>query len=130
MKPVDVVFKRAEVTGYDARESAVALRIIINDGKDKALQRTEKIDDCGDLAESIFFEVRQKLKMIHKSGTLDDSPLANVVMVRIAQDEEVVLERLARFFATIKEKIRNAKLKHFSYMEMERQIIGLKTDLT
>ena len=130
MKPVDVLFKRAEVISFDPRESAVSMRIIINDGKDKAIQRTEVISDCGELAEGIFSEVRQKMKMLHKINTLEDGPLENIVMVRIAQDEEVLLERLAKFFATIKEKIRNSKLKKLSYFDMERQIIGLKTDLS
>lgn len=129
MKPVDVVFKKVQVTGFDPRAETITFRVIINDGKDKAVQRTEKLENCTELAQSIFMEVRQKMKLIHKSNAFDEGPLTNVVMVRIAQDEEVVLERLAKFFASIKEKLRNAKLKKMSYFDMERQILGLTTDL-
>ncbi|HSU72935.1 MAG TPA: hypothetical protein VLJ21_03745 [Candidatus Binatia bacterium] len=130
MKPVDVLFKRAEVLAFDAKTGIVEYRVIINDGKDKAIQRQDKIDDCGKLANDIFTEVRTKMKELHKSNNFDDGPLANVVMVRIAGDEEVLIERLFKFFASIKEKLRNASMRKLSYYDTERQIVGLKTDLT
>jgi hypothetical protein len=130
MKPVDVVFKRAEVMGFDAKTGIVSYRIIINDGKDKAIQRSEKIDDCAEIAQEIFTEVRTKMKELHKTNNFDDSPLSNIVMIRIAGDEELLVERLSKFLGSIKEKMRNASMRKLSYIDTERQIIGLKTDLT
>lgn len=130
MKPVDVMLKRAEVLNFDGRTGVVEFRVIINDGKDKAIQRSQAIEDCTALANDIFQEVRKKMKALHSTLNLDDDPLASIVMVRIAGDEEVIIERLAKFFATVKEKMRNAKMKKLSYFDMERQIKGLSTDLT
>lgn len=129
MKPVDVLLKRAEVTSYDAKTGIVQYRIVLNDGKDKAIQRSEKIDDYAEIAQEIFSEVRTKMKAVHKTSSLDDGPLANIVMIRILGDEEVLIERLSKFLASIKEKIRNANMRKLSYIDTERQIIGLKTDL-
>ena len=129
MKPVDVVLKRAEVTGFDAKSGIVQYRIVLNDGKDKAIQRSEKIDDCGELAQEIFSEVRTKMKSLHKTSNFDEGPLSNIVMIRIAGDEEVLVERLSKFLASIKEKLRNANMRKLSYLDTERQIVGLKTDL-
>ena len=129
MKPVDVLLKRAEVTGFDAKTGIVQYRIILNDGKDKAIQRAEKIDDCQEIAQEIFSEVRTKMKALHRSSSLDDGPLANVVLIRIAGDEELLVERLSKFLMSIKEKIRNANSRKLSYLDTEKQIIGLKTDL-
>jgi len=129
MKPVDVVLKRAEVLHFDAKTGIVKYRIILNDGKDKAIERAEKIDDCQEIAQEIFTEVRTKMKALHKTNNFDEGPLSNIVMIRIAGDEEVLIERLSKFLASIKEKIRNAAMRKLSYIDTERQIIGLKTDL-
>jgi hypothetical protein len=130
MKPVDVVLKQAEVMNFDPKTGIVEFRIVVNDGKDKAIVRSEKIDDCAELANDLFQDVRKKMKSIHKSISLDDDPLASIVLVRIQGDEELLIERLSKFFASIKEKMRNANMRKLSYYDMERQIKGLKTDLT
>lgn len=129
MKAVDVVLKRAEVLKFDARTGSVEFRIIINDGKDKAIQRSQIIEDSEALAKNVFQEIRTKMKELHKSSSLDDEPLATVTMVRIQGDEEVLIERLTKFFGSIREKMKNAKMKKLSYYDIERSITGLKTDL-
>ena len=130
MKPVDVVLKRAEVIGYDAKTKVVKYRIVLNDGKDKAIERSDEIENSAVLAQEIFTEVRTKMKSLHKSSGFDEGPLSNLVVIRIAGDEEVLVERLSKFLGSIKEKIRNAAMRKLSYIDTERQIIGLKTDLT
>ena len=130
MKPVDVVFKKAEVLSVDGRTGIVEFRVIINDGKDKAVVRKEQIDDPISLAEEIFQDVRKKMKALHKSSSIDDTPLASVVMVRVAGDEEVLVERMSKFFSSIREKLKNARSRRLSYYDIERQITGLATDLT
>jgi hypothetical protein len=130
MKPVDVVFQKVEVTDFDARTGIVSFRVIFNDGKPKAIARNQKIEVPAELSEEIFKEIRSKLKEIHDQESIhDDSPLAGVVLIRIKGDEELIMERMSKFFATIKEKIRNAQAKKLPYVEVEKQIKGLKTDL-
>lgn len=130
MKAVDVVLKRAEVLKFDARTGAVEFRIVINDGKDKAIQRSQIIEDSEALAKNVFQEIRTKMKELHKSSSLEDEPLATITLVRISGDEEVLIERLTKFFGSIREKMKNAKMKKMSYYDIERSITGLKTDLT
>ena len=130
MHAVDVTFKRAEVTNFDARTGAVEFRIIVNDGKDKAIVRNQVIDNAGVLANEVFQEVRKKMKELHSSTSFDDGPLAGVTMVRIKGDEEVLIERLSKFLASIREKMKNSASKRLSYYDLERQVKGLKTDLT
>ncbi len=130
MKTVDVVLKRVEITNFDARTGSVEFRLIINDGKDKAIQRSEVIDSAEELAHELFQETRKKVKELHRNASLDDGPLEGLTMVRIQGDEEVLIERLSKFFASVKEKMRNGKMKKLSYYDMERQVKGLTTDLT
>ena len=130
MKAVDVVLKRAEVLKFDAKSGIVDFRIIVNDGKDKAIQRSQLIDDSEELSKEVFQEIRKKMKDLHRSSSLEDEPLATITMVRIQGDEEVLIERLTKFFGSIREKVRNAKMKRLSYYDTERAITGLKTDLT
>ncbi|MEK6849528.1 MAG: hypothetical protein AABY01_03075 [Nanoarchaeota archaeon] len=130
MKAVDVTLKRAEVLKFDARTGEVEFRIIINDGKDKAIQRSQIIEDSEQLAKDMFQEIRKKMKELHKSSSLEDGPLETITMVRIQGDEEVLIERLTKFFGSIREKMKNAKMKKLSYYDIERSIGGLKTDLT
>ncbi|MBI4151324.1 hypothetical protein HY492_04315 [Candidatus Woesearchaeota archaeon] len=129
MHTVDVTLKRVEILSFDARTKQVGFRLILNDGKDKAIQRQDDVDDPQDLASGLFQDVRKKMKELHRSHSIDDGPLEGVTMVRIKGDEELLIERIGKFFATVKEKMRNGQMRKLSYYDLERQIIGLKTDL-
>ncbi len=129
MNTVDVTLKRVEITSFDARAKSVGFRLILNDGKDKAMQRQETVNDPKALASELFQDVRKKMKELHRSNSIEDGPLEGVTMVRIQGDEELLIERIGKFFSVVKEKVRNGQMRKLSYYDMERQIIGLKTDL-
>jgi len=126
MKPVDLKFKSIEVTTFDPRSETVGLRIIINDGKDKALVKTGKIEDPLRQAEGFISEIRTKIKDANKELCLDTDPLAGIIMVRVMPDEEELLEKMSRFLASIKERMRSARTGKLSYLEIEKKIRGAK----
>ena len=128
MKPIDIKFKSIEVTGFDPRTETVELRITINDGKDKALVRSCKIEEPLRQAEGFISEIRTKIKEANKEVCLDTDPLAGIVMVRVLHDEEELLEKMSRFLASIKERMRSARLGKLSYMDIEKKVRGAKTE--
>lgn len=126
MKAVDLKFKSIEVTQFEPKTETVELRIIINDGSDKALVKREKIEDPIKQAEAFISEIRTKIKKAHSEKVLDDDPLAGIVMVRMMYDEEELLEKMSRFLANIKERIRTARMNKLSYMDIEKKVRGAK----
>jgi predicted DNA-binding protein (UPF0278 family) len=113
MKAVQVRFVSAEIAAFNARDEHLEKQLRLTD---PTLQAAEIIKD-----------VRDRLKKAHASGpSYDDDPLAGLVNVTWAQDEEVVHERLAKFLAAVREKIRNAQRKGVSYYDLERQIMAAK----
>jgi len=128
MKTVAVKFISADVAAYNARDDKVDVRILLNDGKDKQMLKQLTIDSPAQQAALILREIREKMKKAHGTGpNYDDDPLAGLVNIRWAQDEEAVQERLARFLATLGEKVRNAKRKNLSYYELEKQVLSART---
>ena len=127
MKTIDVSFKGAEILLFDARTGAGQMRIIINDGKDKAMVKEERFDkDPQSWALSVMHEVRQKLKAANSERSLEDDPLAGHVAVRFRKDEEELQQSLAKFYIKAHDQIRSAKMSKLSYYEMEKKIVGMK----
>ncbi len=128
MKRVDVTFLSAEVAAFNARDEHLEVRVLLNDGKDKALMKQMRLVDPALQADEILKEVREKLKKAHSSGQpYDFDPLSGLVHIRWKQDEELIQERLAKFLAALREKIRNAKRKGMSYYDLERQMLTART---
>ncbi len=129
MKSVAVKFLSAEVAAYNARDEHLELRVLLHDGKDKALIKQLRLEDPAQQAEGILKEVCEKLKRAHGSPSYDDDPLSGLVHIKWTQDEELVQERLAKFLAVLREKIRNAKRKSISYYDLEQQMLTARTSL-
>ena len=128
MKSIAVKFLGAEVAKFNARDEHLEIRVILNDGKDKQLMKQLRLQDPAGQANEILKEIREKLKKAHGAGpTYDDDPLAGLVHIKWTQDEESVHERLAKFLAALREKIRNAQRKGVSYYDLERQIQSART---
>ncbi len=128
MKAVDVDFKKADVVDYYSQLDQVKVRVLFNDGKEKALVRQFSITDPGKQAAEILSEIRTKLKEQHKEFTLDDHPLAGALVLRVKPDEDVLFEKMAKFLATVRERIRSAKLAKLSYIDTEKKVKGLVTN--
>ena len=127
MKRVDAKFLGAEVTKYNARDEHLEIRILLNDGKDKAFSKQLRIEEPLRQAEELFKDIREKLKKAHSEGGFNDDVLCGLVHIRWMQDEELIQERLARFLLALHERIRNAKRKNISYYDLERQIVSART---
>ncbi len=129
MKTVAVKFVGMNVVSYNARDEHLEIRILLNDGKDKQLVKQLRIEDPSGQTEEILKEVREKLKKAHSSGpNYDDNPLSGIVHIKWLQDEEQVQERITKFLAALREKIRNAQRKNISYYDLEQQMKTLKTN--
>jgi hypothetical protein len=101
--------------------------VLFNDGKEKALVRQFSITDPAKQASEILSEIRTKLKEQHKEFTLDDHPLAGALILRVKPEEDVLFEKMAKFLATVRERIRSAKLAKLSYIDTEKKVKGLVT---
>ena len=65
MKHVDVVFKKIEVTDYYCQLDQVKVRILFNDGKDKALEKQVTIKEPSRLVQELLREIHTKTKKPH-----------------------------------------------------------------
>jgi len=134
MKTVNIQFKKIEVTNFMSREGVVDFRVIVNTGgeADKALVKSCVIDNPEQLTKEIISEIRQKAKALGSGGLvreIGDGPLGGVVILRVQNDEEELSEKIARFFASVRERIRSSKMARLSYFDMERKIKGMSVDL-
>ena len=124
MKHVDVVFKKIEVTDYYCQLDQVKVRILFNDGKDKALEKQVTIKEPSRLVQEWLGEIRTKLKSQHETKSLDDDPLAGAIVIRFKQEADVLEEKMARFLAQAHERIRSGKLAKLSYWDLEKKVKG------
>ncbi|MBW3016645.1 hypothetical protein KY309_03485 [Candidatus Woesearchaeota archaeon] len=124
MKAVDVNFKKADIVDYYSQLDQVKVRILFDDGKEKALIRQFSITDPVKQASELLSEIRSKLKDQHKVFSLDDHPLAGTLILRYRQEEDVLHDRLAKFLAQARERIRSGKLAKLSYFDLEKKIVG------
>jgi len=129
MKSVAVKFLGMDVASFNARDEHIEIRVLLNDGKDKQLIKQLHINDPSGQTDEILKELREKLKKAHSTGpNYDDNPLSGIVNIKWMQDEEIIQERMTKFLAALREKMRNAKRKNISYYDLEQQIKLLKTN--
>lgn len=130
MKMVDAKLLKAEVANFIPRENIVEIKILVDDGKTKAFKKSLKITEPVEQAEMLLKEVRQRLKAAHQSDDADlDDPLSGIVHIRFQNNDEAVAEKLARFLAAIKEKIRSSMRNQESYFDLRQNITGLNCKL-
>jgi len=129
MKTIDVSIKSFEVKDFDPQTSYVKIQLLVDDGSQKALVKHLEIKDPQQLATDWFKELRQKLKDSHKPNSLDNHPLANALVIRFKQDEDVIPERLTRFLGQVSERIRSGKLAKLSYLDWQKKVVGFSVKL-
>lgn len=128
MKAVDVSFKKIDVLDFYSQLDQVKVRVLINDGQDKQLIKQISIADPSKHAMEFFSEIKSKIKEAHSERTLDDHPLAGALIIRCQQEEDVVLEKMAKFLGMVRERIRSGKLSKLSYFDLEKKIVGMKSE--
>lgn len=122
MKKVDVAFKRLDVVDYFPQLDEIKVKLLFDDGQEQTSVKQFSITDPQAQAREWFGEVRALLKKRHQPDSLDDDPLANVLVLRFKQEEDVLQDKLARFLAQAREKIRSAKLAKLSYYDLNRKM--------
>jgi len=125
MKPIELTFKKIEVMEYFSQLNQVKIRVVFNDGTDKAIEKQLEITNPGTHIAEWLAEIRTKVKQKHQEHTLDDHPLAGTVMLKFTQETDVIEEKMARFLAQVKERIHAGKMAKLSYYDMEKKIRGI-----
>ncbi|MEM4282180.1 MAG: hypothetical protein QXU88_01035 [Candidatus Woesearchaeota archaeon] len=128
MQFVDISYKKIEVEQFDPRTEEVSFRVIVNSaGKEKAFVKRCKIIEPAILTKEVISEIRNKAKKADSgiSFVEDEGPLAGTVVVRTSNDIEELEEKMTRFFSSICERARSAKLGRLSYYEIEKSIKGM-----
>ena len=129
MKTVDLFFKKVEVTDYYSQLDEVKVRILFNDGTDKALIKQISIKEPQKQVREMLSEIRSKLKDKHKNSDSDDDPLSGALIIRFKQDTDVLEEKMSRFLMQVKERIHSGKLAKLSYYDLEKKIKGVALSL-
>lgn len=130
MKKVNAKLVKAEVANFIPRENLVEVSILIDDGNPKKFSKSMQITEPVLQAEALLKEVRQRLKKAHESKDIDYSdPLSGITHIHILNDDDATAEKLARFLAAIKEKIRSAMRNQLSYFDLRNQVTGLNCNL-
>ncbi len=129
MKAVDVDFKKIDIVDYYSQLDQVKVRILFDDGQQQVLIKQISITDPAKQAVELINEIRTTLRNKHKSASLDDHPLANALVLRFRQEEDVLFGRVAKFLATARERIRSGRLSNLSYYDMEKKINGFSSSL-
>ena len=122
MKKVDVKFKKLEIVRAFPRDNSVEVRLLLNDGKEKLMSRSLKLDNTVQVADELIQEVRDKMQLLHKSEASYDDVLSGITIIKFVQDEDVLLEKIAKFLASAREKIKVASAGRLSYYDMELQL--------
>ena len=128
MKAVDVKLKKLEVLKVDPRANTAEVRLILNDGKDKALMSTLQLDDLTKRSTDLFSELRTKMKNAHKNQDIAEDILGGFVIIRFKDDEEQAIERIAKCLQTVKECVRAAQAGRMSYYNAEEKCRLLKVE--
>ncbi len=129
MKSIEVDFKKIDIVDYFSQLDQVKVRFVFNDGKEKALVKQISITDPSKQAGELLSEIRLKLKQAHSVSSLDDHPLADVLVLRFRQEEDVLHEKAAKFLAQVRERIRSGRLANLSYYDLEKKINGFSVNL-
>ncbi len=127
MQQVIMSFKQLQLTKYVPQTDEITIRLIVNDGKDKQLLRTVKLEEPEKLASTIITEARRKIKELHSSSE-GDGILGSLTVLKLNQDEDNILERTTRFLSSCKERTRAAKAKRMSWYDLEKQLTGAQLD--
>jgi oligoribonuclease NrnB/cAMP/cGMP phosphodiesterase (DHH superfamily) len=129
MKTVDVHFKKIDVIDYYSQLDQVKVRVLFDDGKEKAFIKQVSVKDPSRIAAEWLYDIKQEVKDAHSELSLDDHPLANAVVLRFKQEPDIVEEKMARFLAQVKERIRAGKLANLSYYDMESKLVNFSSKL-
>lgn len=122
MKQISLKFKKLEIARTFPRDNSVEIKLIVNDGKDKVFSRSVKLDNTADAACELVKEVREKVKSANPSTKSSDDILSGIVVVKMCDDEDTVIEKMTRFFTNAREKFRAANGGKMSYYDLEMKI--------
>lgn len=122
MKKVEILFKKLEIVRAFPRDNSVEVRLLLNDGKDKLMSRSVKLENTVQVADELIQEVRNKMQFLHKCEHSNDDVLSGITVIKFAHDEDVLLEKIVKFLTSAREKLKVASTGRLSYYDMELQL--------
>jgi len=122
MKKVELKFKRIEVLRAFPRDNSVEIRLTVNDGKEKVFAKSVKLDNTAEIADVLIQDVRNKIKADNKCSAQSDDILSGVLVVKMCDDDDFLIEKIAKFLTGVREKFRLANSGRMSYYDIESQI--------
>lgn len=122
MKRVEIKFKKLEIVRAFPRDNSVEIRLLVSDGKDKALDRSVKLDNTAESADDLIKEACDKIKMANKSVQTSGDFLSSLVVFKMIDEQDVVMEKITKFLTSAREKVRVANAGKMSYYDMEMQL--------
>jgi len=93
MKAVDVNFRKIDVVDYYSQFDQVKVRIVFDDGTEKASIKHISITEPDKQAAEWISEIREKLKDAHKESDSDDDddPLSGHLILRFRQEKTLCM---------------------------------------
>lgn len=128
MKTIPILFKKLEIVDYDCQTDHFKIRLLINDGKDKVMERYSTIENPGKQINEWMKEMRTKLREAHSKLSLDDHPLAGQIVFKYLQEEDIVIERMIKFLMRIKERVRSSRQARESYWDTQMKVKAQKIE--
>lgn len=128
MRTIPITFKKLEVLDFDPQTDHYKIRMLLNDGTDKAMERYSKLEDPAGQLQEWLKELRNKLREKHSKLSLEDHPLANQTVFKYTQEEDVIIEKMTKFLMRIKEKVRSSKQSRESYWDMQMKVKNQKVE--
>lgn len=129
MKNINVTIRKIKVNHFFPKEGHVELSIYFDDGQEKEILKTTKVDDPEILTFNLLNEIRKIVKNTYQEFN-GEKVFENIVSVKINKREEVTKE-LRDFFRRLKEKINRVKKAKVSegYINLFHEVTGTKIEL-
>jgi hypothetical protein len=126
MKTVDIQLNQITVEKYDPRRDIFEFLLEYDDGSPRGIRKQTRLGEPEGMAAKVLKQIREDVKQ-RTRPSFDDSPLGGIINVRFKHaDPDLLQERLANFFKTVSNGIKQAKTDKLSYGNMELKIVGIK----
>ncbi len=129
MKAVNLTINKITIGEYYAQLDQVNFRVHYNDGNDHVYTEQITVKDPESHVEKWLNSIKKEVKKRHAVLSLEDDPLSGALIVRYTQETDIIHEKMTRFVAQVRERIRSGKLSKLTYWDLEKQVKGMNLKL-
>jgi|TARA_Y100000310_G_C20346810_1_gene652387 hypothetical protein len=130
MKIVGLEIKKVKIGKFFPKKNEVELHIFFNDGADKEIFKTVKIDDSEHAGEEVLADLKKMIKNIHREDVKEgESIIENFLNIVVKQEDEFI-EETGKFLEKVKIKMEGLinKKDAEGYMDLIRELKSLKLE--